>query len=123
MTAARSPRRCGARASSQPEISSRPYYGAFRIRAHLTRTHERSEYVRVALDLAEAWPQPHADTPRYLRCEGLALALRTASPGDARRALSGFGVRGLPGFAVRVLPVFAYRMRRSWQSFRDHRRG
>jgi hypothetical protein len=107
----------------QPEVSSRPYYGAFRIRAHLTRTHERSEYMRIALDLAEAWPQPHADTPRYLRCEALALALRAASPRAARRALSGFGVRGLPGFALRVVPVFAYRQRRRWQNLRDRRRG
>ena len=106
----------------QPEISSRPYYGAFRIRAHLTRSHDRTEYLRAALDLAEAWPLPHADTPRYLRCEALALALRTASPGAARRALSGFGLRGLPGFARRVVPVFAYRTRRRRQNRRDRGR-
>lgn len=27
--------------------------------------------MRLALDLAEAWPQPHAYTPRFLRCEAL----------------------------------------------------
>ena len=107
----------------QPEISSRPSYGAFRIRAHLTRSHEPSVHLRAALDLAEAWPDPHADTPRYLRCTALLLAVRTARPGQARRALSGFGVRGLPGFAVRVLPVFAHGLRRQLQAYRDGRLG
>lgn len=103
----------------QPEISWRPTYGAFRIRGHLTRSHEPGEHLRAALDLAEAWPHPHADTPRYLRCQALLLAVRTVSPRQARRALSGFGARGLPGFALRVLPVFAYSMRCQVQIHRD----
>lgn len=107
----------------QPEISSHPAYGAFRIRAHLTRSHEPRVRLRAALDLAEAWPDPHADTPRYLRCKALVLALRTASPGQARRAVSGFGAPGLPGFAVRVLPVVAHGLRRRLQTYRDSRLG
>ena len=107
----------------QPGISSRPVDGTFRIRAHLTRTHEPREYMRAALDLAEAWPHPHADTPRYLRCEALGLALQTASLRHARRAVSGFGRRGVPGFALRVLPVMAYGIRRRVQNHRDSRLG
>lgn len=106
----------------QPEISRRPVYGAFRIRAHLSRAHEPREHLRMALELAEAWPQPHADTPRYLRCEAVVLALLARRPRQVWRALSGFGLRGLPGFALRVAPVLVYGVRRRLQTYRDARR-
>jgi hypothetical protein len=95
-------------------LSTLPRTIESRTRRHLT-TQDADGRLRALTMLAELWPHPNADTPRYLRVVAIGIALRLGRPRHAARLLAGWGRGGTFRFAWRTAPALGHRLRRRWQ--------
>ena len=100
-------------------LSSTNNQVAYRIRAHLSRSHDWHERLHALTTMTEIWPGPHADTARHLRLLAIVVALRRRRLAEAARLLAGWRWRGSVGFARRIAPTLRRRLARRIQERRD----
>lgn len=89
----------------QPALHRWPGITAHRLTAHLPSSTTRQGRTDAFRRCADAWPQPDALTPRWLRLNAVAFALAAGDRGAAREALRGWPARGTARFGRDLAPI------------------